>query len=89
MLNAKSAGEKRAQVASVGMDEWVVRLALSKMVLCDVILVNSDRHWRISVSSAKVLHTMLHGVENIVHVMPFVIYDFWDTMCLRPPVFSL
>lgn len=30
-----------------------------------------------------------HGVENIVHVMPFVICDFSGTMCLQPTVFSL
>lgn len=33
-------------VAALGMAEGTVRRALSKMILCDVILANSDRHWR-------------------------------------------
>lgn len=33
-------------VAALGLEEGVVRSALSKMILCDVVLANSDRHWR-------------------------------------------
>lgn len=32
--------------ASLGMDEQALRMALSKMIICDVILANTDRHWR-------------------------------------------
>lgn len=33
-------------VATLGVEEEVVRSAFSKMILCDVVLANSDRHWR-------------------------------------------
>ena len=33
-------------VAALGADEQAVRTALSKMIVCDAILANSDRHWR-------------------------------------------
>ncbi|WP_080799284.1 helix-turn-helix domain-containing protein [Arabiibacter massiliensis] len=33
-------------VAALGANEAAVRSSLSKMILCDVILANSDRHWR-------------------------------------------
>lgn len=33
-------------VGNLGIEEPAVRTALSKMILCDVVLANSDRHWR-------------------------------------------
>lgn len=33
-------------VVTMGIDEKVVRSALSKMIVCDVVLANTDRHWR-------------------------------------------
>lgn len=32
--------------ANLGADQQKLRAALSKMIICDVILANSDRHWR-------------------------------------------
>lgn len=33
-------------MGALGVDEGAVRTMLSKMILCDVVLANSDRHWR-------------------------------------------
>lgn len=33
-------------ISALGADEAVTRSLLSKMIVCDVILANSDRHWR-------------------------------------------
>ncbi|MDO4291271.1 MAG: DNA-binding protein [Eggerthellaceae bacterium] len=46
-VRAKSNYDRLCRVlATLGIDESCAREAISKMILCDVVLANADRHWR-------------------------------------------